>query len=269
MSPSSNEMNDEEADFETPIESGFEYALNDVIYQGAEGKITKCLYLGREAVVKERFSKGYRHPTLDTRLNKARTKQEVRGMWKARELGIITPTVYFIDSEKNQLIMEYIRGPTAKWWISQLKPEEFDQKMDEFGRILGEILGKLHRGGLIHGDLTTSNMILKEGCMEKLALIDFGLSQQGKDPGSSYSKTLGSLRSRDPEIQDQATVTPEEKGVDLYVLERAVVSTHHNSHALLAGLMEGYKTADGKQFTAVEKKLNEIRLRGRKRDMIG
>ncbi|EFO93571.1 hypothetical protein CRE_02618 [Caenorhabditis remanei] len=244
MSPSSNEMNDEEADFETPIESGFEYALNDVIYQGAEGKITKCLYLGREAVVKERFSKGYRHPTLDTRLNKARTKQEVRGMWKARELGIITPTVYFIDSEKNQLIMEYIRGPTAKWWISQLKPEEFDQKMDEFGRILGEILGKLHRGGLIHGDLTTSNMILKDGCMEKLALIDFGLSQQGK-------------------------VTPEEKGVDLYVLERAVVSTHHNSHALLAGLMEGYKTADGKQFTAVEKKLNEIRLRGRKRDMIG
>ncbi|UMM31189.1 hypothetical protein L5515_012770 [Caenorhabditis briggsae] len=235
---------EEEMDFETTTEEGFGYELNDILYQGAEAKVTKCVWLGREAVIKERFSKGYRHPTLDTRLNKARTKQEIRGMWKARQLGVLVPTVYFIDSEKNQLILEYIKGPTAKYWISQLSSDEYDEKMREFGAVLGANLAKLHLGGLVHGDLTTSNMILKNGDMSRLTFIDFGLSSQGK-------------------------VTPEEKGVDLYVLERAVVSTHENSKALLEGLMEGYKKVNEKQFTAVEKKLEEIRLRGRKRDMIG
>ncbi|CAL2042270.1 unnamed protein product [Caenorhabditis brenneri] len=235
---------EDEMDFETSTEEGFGYEVNEIIFQGAEAKVTKCTWLGKQCIIKERFSKGYRHPTLDTRLNKARTKQEIRGMHKARELGIIVPAVYFVDADKNQVIMEYIQGPTAKYWISNLKPEEYDAKMHEFGQILGENLGKLHRGGLIHGDLTTSNLILKNGVLERLAFIDFGLSSQGK-------------------------VTPEEKGVDLYVLERAVISTHENSKALLAGLMEGYKKADGKQFVAVQKKLDEIRLRGRKRDMIG
>ncbi|CDH93123.1 non-specific serine/threonine protein kinase [Caenorhabditis elegans] len=140
--------------------------------------------------------------------------------------------------------MEFVPGSTAKNWISQLNPADFDAKTREFGQIFGEKLGKLHRGGLIHGDLTTSNIILRDDDLQKMTFIDFGLSSQGK-------------------------VTPEEKGVDLYVLERAVISTHDKCAALIEGLMEGYKKADGKQFVAVEKKLNEIRLRGRKRDMIG
>uniref|UniRef100_A0A8R1DK52 non-specific serine/threonine protein kinase n=1 Tax=Caenorhabditis japonica TaxID=281687 RepID=A0A8R1DK52_CAEJA len=233
---------------EATVEPGFAYQLQEMIYQGAEAKVTKCQWLGKPCMIKERLSKGYRHPTLNSRLNKLRLKQEIRGMYKARELGIETPAVYFIDTDRELVVMEWIDGPTAKAWISTqsetLGEEEYDEKMRIFGRVLGLNIGRLHRGGLIHGDLTTSNIILKAGNAEKATFIDFGLSSQGK-------------------------VTAEEKGVDLYVLGRAIVSTHKRSQALLRGLMEGYQEADGKQFEAVEKKLNEIKLRGRKRDMIG
>ncbi|CAI2349900.1 unnamed protein product [Caenorhabditis sp. 36 PRJEB53466] len=210
-------MTEEDETIDETIEEGNQYEIQETVYQGAEAKVIKCLWLGKLCIIKERLSKGYRHPTLDSRLNKARTKQEIRGMYKARELGIETPAIYFIDSEKNLLVMECINGPTAKHWISQqsekLSSDEYDNVLEQFGFVLGLSLGKLHHGGLIHGDLTTSNIILKQGDPSRPALIDFGLSSQGK-------------------------VTAEEKGVDLYVFEKAVVSTHEKSSALLTGLME-------------------------------
>lgn len=203
-------------------------------------------------------------------------------------MGIETPAIYFIDGEKNLVVMEWINGPTAKNWISQqaeqLDEEKYEVTMQEFGAVLGLNLGRLHRGGLIHGDLTTSNMILKNGDPGRLALIDFGLSSQGK-VSRRWRISHSCFYAEESKVHTSFQVTAEEKGVDLYVLERAVVSTHGKSSGLLKGLMKGYKTADAKQvcisifnyfssisyfqFVAVEKKLNEIRLRGRKRDMIG
>lgn len=82
-------------------------------------------------------------------------------------------------------------GSTAKNWISQLNPADFDAKTREFGQIFGEKLGKLHRGGLIHGDLTTSNIILRDDDLQKMTFIDFGLSSQGK---VNFSGKWGILR---------------------------------------------------------------------------
>lgn len=103
----------------------------------------------------------------------------------------------------------------------------------------------MHDEDVIHGDLTTSNMLLRrspEDGESDLILIDFGLS---------YISAL-----------------PEDKGVDLYVLEKAFLSTHPNTEALFEKLLKSY-AASSKKSSAVIKKLDEVRLRGRKRSMVG
>ncbi|ETN70846.1 Kae1-associated kinase Bud32 [Necator americanus] len=169
-------------DFENQeFESGFHYEIqNDGMRQGAEARIHMCTYLGKPAIMKERFVKKYRHSALDHRLNKVRMRNELKGMVKAQESDNM-----------------------------------------EFGNALGEAIAKMHLGNLVHGDLTTSNVL------------------------------------------------PEDKGVDLYVLERAMISTHIDSEQVFESVLEGYRSFNNKQGDAVLKKLDEIRLRGRKRDMTG
>ena len=102
----------------------------------------------------------------------------------------------------------------------------------------------MHSCGLIHGDITTSNILVR-GDQDSISLvmIDFGLSfQEG---------------------------VPEDKGVDLYVLERAFLSTHPNTEEIFSEILEAYKKKSGKQVGEIVKKFEEIRLRGRKRTMLG
>lgn len=110
---------------------------------------------------------------------------------------------------------------------------------------MGQILAKMHDEDVVHGDLTTSNILLvneEDGKDGKLVLIDFGLS---------FTSAL-----------------PEDKGVDMYVLEKAFLSTHPNTELLFERLLKSY-TASSKKAPAVIKKLDEVRLRGRKRSMVG
>lgn len=115
-------------------------------------------------------------------------------------------------------------------------------------RNVGEIIGKLHLNDMIHGDLTSSNILLQD---QDPVLIDFGLS--------SYSGLA------------------EDKAVDLYVLERAIVSTHSvHSEKYNQWLLEGYEQshkdsgkAATRKYVDTLKKLGEVRLRGRKRSMLG
>lgn len=108
---------------------------------------------------------------------------------------------------------------------------------------IGRILARMHDEDVIHGDLTTSNMLLRPPDQDlDLVLIDFGLS---------FMSAL-----------------PEDKGVDLYVLEKAFLSTHPNTEDVFRALIKSYSTAS-KKSTPVIKKLDEVRLRGRKRSMVG
>lgn len=103
----------------------------------------------------------------------------------------------------------------------------------------------MHDEDVIHGDLTTSNMLVRRGpetTQSHLILIDFGLS---------YISAL-----------------PEDKGVDLFVLERAFLSTHPNTELLFDKLLKSY-SASSRKSAAVIRKLEEVRLRGRKRSMVG
>lgn len=242
------EMNGEESG-EEKYEEGFGFEMEQKpVSQGAEARIFHSVYLGKPSIIKQRFAKKYRHSTLDDRLNKHRVRAEVKGIMKAKQVGVETPALYFVDGERNEIVMERVEGCTAKEWIEKTRKEknheEFMESLSEFGLLLGTSVGKLHAASVVHGDLTTSNVLLRGGDAQRLVLIDFGLSSQMK-------------------------ITAEEKAVDLYVLERAIASTHHDSTALFKAVLQGYEKSAGKGAKGALEKLDEVRLRGRKRDMIG
>lgn len=116
---------------------------------------------------------------------------------------------------------------------------------------IGQIIGKLHFNEIIHGDLTTSNMLIDLGSITedshenvKIVFIDFGLSS----------------------ITNQL----EEKAVDLYVLERALLSTHSiQAKDIFEYILKGYMIGHEKDADKVMDRFEAVRLRGRKRTMIG
>uniref|UniRef100_A0A1A8KGC1 non-specific serine/threonine protein kinase n=1 Tax=Nothobranchius kuhntae TaxID=321403 RepID=A0A1A8KGC1_NOTKU len=220
----------------------------DLVKQGAEGRVYRAQFLGKPTIVKERFRKRYRHPVLDEKLTHRRTVQEVRSILRCRRAGISAPVVYFVDYTSHCIFMEEIAGSStvrdhivSTQQANSCKELELQQLAERIGRILA----KMHDEDVIHGDLTTSNMLLRRSSQDTesdLVLIDFGLS---------YISSL-----------------PEDKGVDLYVLEKAFLSTHPNTNVLFEKLLQSY-TKSSKKSPAVIKKLDEVRLRGRKRSMVG
>ena len=209
-----------------------------LIKQGAEAKIYSTMFFGKPAIVKERFVKSYRVPALDHKLTRSRMNQEIRSMARCRKHGIRAPAVYHMDLHKRVIYMENITGVILKDYIMQ---SDSDGDLDGLMHLIGTVIAKLHDADVIHGDLTTSNMLYTAE-NNALTLIDFGLS---------FISGLA-----------------EDKGVDLYVLERAFLSTHPNSEGHFHMLLSSYSESS-KNSEAVIKKLDEVRLRGRKRTMVG
>ncbi|XP_055358003.1 EKC/KEOPS complex subunit TP53RK-like [Paramacrobiotus metropolitanus] len=216
--------------------------------QGAEAKVYLGDFFGQPVIVKERFPKKYRHPALDQNLTQDRFKSEARMLVRCKAAGIKTPTVYYADYISCRLCLEYFPGSaTAKDFINEkllMNDERSRDLLNKLMALIGSNVARLHDNDIIHGDLTTSNLILREPHDDlDLYFIDFGLGYVSK--------------------------SPEDKSVDLYVLERAFLSTHPGTEELFALLLRTYldkSTRDGKEIAA---KFYEVRLRGRKRVMIG
>lgn len=154
----------------------------------------KVLKIGAEArlkvkgkkLVKERIRKGYRLKEIDIPLRKIRTQREANLMEKARRAKVQVPEIYKVDKEKAILEMDFINGKL----LDRVLNESLAKK-------LGKEVAKLHSAGIIHGDLTTSNLIVKDN---EIYFIDFGL-------GEFSSST-------------------EKRGVDLRVLKEAIRANH-------------------------------------------
>ncbi len=206
-----------------------------IIARGAEA----VLYLekadGQEVLVKERIKKSYRLPRMDSELRLQRTRREARLLSEARRCGVVTPKVLEVDEKNCRIIMEFIGGKRLKEFFNEAPEKE----AADIAEKTGAQIALLHSGGIVHGDLTTSNMILKEG---KIYFIDFG---------------LGEFSQR---IEDFAT--------DLSVLKEAIKSTHFARLELLwSGIVKGYKSANPNAESAL-KRIEAIEKRGRysKRD---
>jgi len=196
------------------------------IAQGAEA----IIYLHNNKIIKERVRKLYRHPEIDERLRKKTTRFESRLLEKASKI-IPVPKILHSDDKAMRIEMEFIEGKKLRDAVDELSAKE---KKDIFNKI-GMKLAKLHNANIIHGDLTTSNIILRE----KAYFIDFG---------------LGFISER---IEDKA--------VDLRLLRKAIASKHYQHFdELLKHIMDGYKQ-EIKEFDAISKQLEKVEGRGRYR----
>lgn len=140
----------------------------EVVARGAEA----VLYLEKQKwetiLVKERIKKGYRIRMLDGKIRTKRTRREAKLLSRAARVGILVPKVLGLENEK--IRMDFIEGKTVKDSLNDLPEKERVWVCER----IGEMASFLHRNGMVHGDLTTSNMIIKD---KKLYLIDFGLGK--------------------------------------------------------------------------------------------
>lgn len=231
-----------------------------LITQGAEGRLYKTTYLlpSIPCALKYRPPKPWRHPILDQRLTRHRILSEARILSKCRRDGLRVPDVYALDEAAGWLMLEWVQGTPVRININQRLGDrtegiEDDEELKDLMRRIGAAVGKMHSIGIIHGDLTTSNMMLNppagqtetdnvSGLEGEIVIIDLGLASGG--------------------------VHDEDRAVDLYVLERAFGSTHPRAECIFGEVLDAYKQSF-KQAGVALKKLEEVRMRGRKRSMLG
>jgi TP53 regulating kinase and related kinases len=204
-----------------------------LIKKGAEASLFLEMWHNRKVIMKRRLPKKYRIPELDRMIRSQRTVHEPNLIHKAKEAGVPTPTVFMVDVAEANIIMEFVDGKQVKEVLDHVSSEE----RLSLSSLIGRMIGRLHRHGIIHGDLTTSNMILTP--YGKVVFVDFGLSER--------------------------SVELEPKGVDLHLMKRALQSTHYkHAKECFKAVMEGYGEAVGKEETKkVTAKIREIEKRGR------
>ncbi|ROT35314.1 hypothetical protein SODALDRAFT_328635 [Sodiomyces alkalinus F11] len=164
------------------------------------------------------------------------------------------------------------KGTTGKWSDEETENGgearrriREDAPLKALMRNVGTVVGKLHRAGIVHGDLTTSNMMLRPP-----PTADSGIetAETATDSGAKASLD-GDIVLIDFGLSSQSS-SDEDRAVDLYVLERAFGSTHPRAEVLFPEVLEGYRGAlPAKQATSVLRKLEDVRMRGRKRSMVG
>jgi Kae1-associated kinase Bud32 len=200
-----------------------------LIKRGAEAELWRTEFLGRPAVDKVRVPKTYRLTELDDGLRRSRIRTEARLMAEARTAGVPVPIIYDIDLGEAKIVMEYVPGPTIKEVLDRGGPAAL-----EVAREMGRVIGRLHRAGIVHGDLTTSNMLWRDG---RIVMIDFSLG--GKERGR------------------------EARGVDLHLLREGLVSAHARATAYYREVVRGYREVMGPEADSVIATVKEIESRGR------
>ncbi len=210
-----------------------EMITQTLLKKGAEASLFLADWHGRRVVVKTRLPKKYRPEKLDTTIRTYRTVHEPQLMSEAKRAGVPTPTIFQVDVENGMIIMEFIEGRQVK----QLLNEASTIERTHICVRAGELIARLHHHGVIHGDLTTSNMILSKDC--RLFLVDFGLGEKN--------------------------IELEAKGVDLHLMKRALQSTHFQfAEKCFESVVKGYASVVGEdEGKDVLAKIREIERRGR------
>jgi TP53 regulating kinase-like protein len=201
--------------------------------KGAEASIYLANWHGYRVILKKRLPKTYRHHDLDTRIRTYRTIHEPQLIHEAKKAGVPTPAVFQVNAQSSVITMQFIDGKQLKTCLNDIS----ETSRKEICTQIGKSVGKLHRHGIIHGDLTTSNMILSPP--RTIFFIDFGLGEKN--------------------------IELEAMGIDLHLMRRALESTHFQfSEECFKNVFDGYQTIVGTQMAgALLNKMMEIRKRGR------
>ena len=204
-----------------------------LLKKGAEASLYVEDWHGRRVIIKVRIPKRYRAEVLDKQIRSYRTVHEPQLMHEAKAAGVPTPLIYMVNVPEASITMEFIEGEQVKQLLNKVSKAE---RKDLCVRI-GELVGRLHSQSLIHGDLTTSNMIQDPD--GKIFLVDFGLGEKNSEV--------------------------EAKGVDLHLLKRALQSTHFQFwEECFENVLSGYSAVLGEELAEkVYLKIKEIEKRGR------
>lgn len=203
-----------------------------LIAQGAEAKI--FLNEKENTIEKNRMSKSYRIKEIDEKIRKRRTKAETKLLEKASKIISAPKPEKLHSKEFDKIKMPNIQGKKLSQELNNFDLE----KQKEISKKIGHSIAMLHKNEIIHGDLTTSNMILSE---EKVFFIDFGLG--------FISKKV------------------EDKSVDLHLLKQALEAKHFQTHKILEQeVFKAYeKTLTYPQAKLVFERIRAIEKRGRYR----
>ncbi len=209
-----------------------EYPRGRLLYRGAEADVILGDWQGLEAVFKIRKPLTYRLPVLDEVIRRQRTVHEAEMIRLAKKAGVTSPFLYNVDIQSSTLVMQFVRGDRVKDLVASLTGIQLDGTFFDFG----QDVARLHRFGIMHGDLTTANVVRSN---EQLVFIDFGLSV------------------RTERVEDHA--------VDLRLIKETLVGAHSEVSArALEALNRGYSSVVGPARShEVMKQLQNIERRGR------
>jgi len=224
-----------------------------LIFQGAEAKIylinSKAAHRNSEPrrsqsakgaiqiISKQRTKKSYRLEIIDNQIRTSRTKREAKLLTKASSLNINVPKI--LSQGTHNLEIEYIKGDKLSDTLNTYNKPKQTSTLKK----LGKQVSKLHQANIIHGDLTTSNVILADHqnsksstsqiSPQKIFIIDFGL-------GYISAKV-------------------EDKAVDLHLIKQALLAKHFQNHKqLFLAFLKGYNDSG-----EVIKRLEIVEKRGR------
>jgi len=202
--------------------------LMKLIRKGAEGDIFLTTWINQKAVLKSRKKKDYRNASLDHHLRKQRTIRESEIISEVKKFGIHTPLVYFVDIENCNITMQKKDGVLVR--------DLQNSKVVSVCKKIGSLVGIMHKNGISHGDLTTSNFIISK---EGLFIIDFGLASR--------------------------TFKSDDHAIDLRLFKEILNSAHAGIfEKAWSNFLSGYKSSVGKErFSKITNKVMIIESRGR------
>jgi len=199
-----------------------------LIKKGAEGDLYLTTWNKQKSILKIRKKKAYRNPLLDEKIRRQRTIREAQIIVEVKSFGIDTPLIYLVDIKSCSIMMQHIEGTLVR--------DLSDSKLVLCCNKIGRIVGNLHKNGIMHGDLTTSNFILSKN---KLVTIDFGLANK--------------------------TTKSEDHAVDLRLLKEILSSAHvHIMQKAWTSFLSGYKAIVGPtRLAQITNLVSIIESRGR------
>src|SRR3989442_3469847 len=187
--------------------------------RGAEADLSHATIGPWKVIVKHRVRKEYRNPILDAQIRHDRTISEASLIHEAKTAGARVPSIVGIDIENNTIVMTHLTGTVARECLDDMAKSEAQKLL----RSVGEQIGLLHTAGIVHGDLTTSNVIVSPSGPP--FIVDFGMSRR--------------------------SVEPEDRGVDLHLLQRSIIASHRqNPSSMMNSMIRGYEKTTGKKVAS-------------------
>ena len=204
-----------------------------LLHRGAEADLSLARIGPWRVVVKRRVKKEYRNPTLDEQIRHDRTLSEASRIHEAKTSGARVPSIVGVDVENNAIVMTHLDGRVARGCLDDMSVNEARKLL----RSIGQQVGLLHTAGIVHGDLTTSNVIVSPSGAP--FIVDFGMSRR--------------------------SIEAEDRGVDLHLLQRSIVASHSKDpSSMMNAMIRGYEQTAGKRVAgSTWRKAREIARRGR------